>query len=42
MTLFKKSDKNTTERNNRFFAVCGKYAYGAFNSPCGNGCSRIR
>lgn len=23
MPLFKKSDKNTTERNNRFFAVCG-------------------
>lgn len=23
MTLFKKSDKNKTEHNNRFFAVCG-------------------
>ena len=23
MSLFKKSDKNKTERNNRFFAVCG-------------------
>ena len=23
MTLFKKSDKNITEHNNRFFAVCG-------------------
>ena len=23
-------------------AVYGKYAYGAFNSSCGNGCSRIR
>ncbi len=42
MPLFKKSKKNKTEYNNRFFAVYGKYAYGAFNSPCGNGCSRIR
>ena len=23
MSLFKKSEKNKTERNNRFFAVCG-------------------